>query len=97
MNFFLNGHQNGQRLKFWPFKFTLSLVARNQKVGKGLAALLHSTIQSCRVPILLHTESKKVVLREHSCMYVSLKYEGEMNHFTLRNIFPNHVVNCLFR
>ena len=59
------------RFDFWQFwcplkkKFMqyliwkLSLVVRNHKVGKGVAALLHSTIQSWRVPILLHTESKE--------------------------------------
>ena len=59
------------RFDFWQFwcplkkKFMqyliwkLSLVVRNLRVGKGVAALLHSTIQSWRVPILLHTESKE--------------------------------------
>ena len=61
----------GQNFNLWPFwcplrkKFIqyliwkLSLVVRNHKVGKGVAALLHSTIQSWKGLILLHTESNK--------------------------------------
>ena len=83
MNFFLKGHQNGQRLKFWQFwcplkkKFmqyliwTLSLVVRNHKVGKGMAALLHSTTPSWKVSICF-IKRQKSGFREQSC---SLDYK----------------------
>ena len=93
------------RFDFWQFWYPLkkkfmqyliwklSLVVRNLGVGKGVAALLHSTIQSWRVPVLLHTESKERFWGI-TAVYIFSRDMLSFNHFWawiagVRALFPS--------